>query len=505
MAIKITADILKGFVASLIQKDLDGASPTPNCHMEWWDLCCSDSTKVAIAAPRGHAKSTAITVIYTLANMLFRERQFAIIVSETEAQSILQLGEIKKQLLENDDLRSLFGIKGFVKEMESDFICEFDDGAQFRIIAKGAEQKVRGIRWRAMRPDLIVGDDLEGDEQVLNKERRDKFRNWVYGALIPCASDTGIIRIVGTILHADSFLENLMPIPHGKFTRTEGLKTYSVDPKNKGGWKSVKYAAHNDDFTEILWPQKKRGKQKEWLKSERQTYIDQGISDVWSREMLNVPIDESRAFIKRPDLVDLNEEQRRMKLNYYVGVDLAISEKQTADYSVFVIGGMDEHRMFQVRDVIRERLAADELIDMFIQIQRLYEPVAFVVEDGQIAKTLMPSLYEEMRNTGVYPQIHTVRASSDKVSRARPLQARVRAKAVRWDMEADWWPTMEDELLKFPRGKHDDQVDATSYMMLAVDRMSEAPTLREYQEEEYYDDLRRSESGDTGRSNITGY
>src|ERR1700693_2951968 len=396
MASKINSEMLRGFVASLIQKDLDGAAPTPQCHIEWWDLCCSDAAKVAIAAPRGHAKSTAITVIYTLANMLFRERRFALIVSETEAQSIAQLGDIKKQLIENEDLRSLFGVKGFAKETESDFICEFDDGEQFRIMAKGAEQKVRGIRWRALRPDLIVGDDLEGDEQVLNKERRDKFRNWVYGALLPCKADHGLVRIVGTILHADSFLETLMPVPHGKYTVTEGLKTFSIDPKNKGGWLSAKYAAHNEDFTEGLWTSKKP---LATLKRERQVYIDQGISDVWSREMLNVPIDESRAFIKKPDLVALTEEQKKLKLTYYVGVDLAISEAQRADYSVFVIGGMDENRLFQVRDVIRARLPADELVDMFIQIQRLYDPVAFVVEDGQITKTLMPSLHEEMRST----------------------------------------------------------------------------------------------------------
>jgi len=500
MTVKITADMLKGFVGSLIQKDLDGAAATPQCHMEWWELCCSPATYVAIAAPRGHAKSTAITVVYTLANMLFRQTKYALIVSETEGQSIAQLGDIKKQLLENEDLRQLFGVVGLVKDSESDIICEFDDGEQFRIQAKGSEQKVRGLRWRALRPDLIVGDDLEGDEQVLNKERRDKFRNWVYGALLPCKSDSGLVRIVGTILHADSFLENLMPTSHGKYTVSDGLKTYSTDPKKV--WKSVKYAAHNADFSQILWPEKKP---KAWLQQQRQAFIDQGLADVWSREMLNVPIDESRAFIKKADLVPMNEEDKKKKLNYYVGVDLAISEKQHADYSVFSIGGMDDSRLFQVRDIIRERLPADELVDMFIQIQRLYDPVAFVVEDGQIAKTLLPSLYEEMNKTGIYPQIHLIRASTDKVSRARPLQARVRAKAVRWDMEADWWPNLEDELLKFPRGKHDDQVDATSYLMVAVDRMVEAQTPQEIQESEYQDELERSESGDAGRSKFSGY
>ena len=62
-----------------------------------------------------------------------------------------------------------------------------------------------------MRPGLIVGDDMENDEIVMNKDRRLKFKRWFYGALLPCLSDRGKIRIVGTILHLDSLLENLMP------------------------------------------------------------------------------------------------------------------------------------------------------------------------------------------------------------------------------------------------------------------------------------------------------
>jgi hypothetical protein len=65
---------------------------------------------------------------------------------------------------------------------------------------------------------------------------------------------------------------------------------------------------------------------------------------------------------------------------------------------------------------------------------------------------------------------------------------------------------MEDELLKFPRGRHDDQVDATSYMMQAVDRMIEAPTPNEQEEEHYLDEYNATGSDEyNGRSGITGY
>lgn len=498
--IKLSAEIIRGFVSSLLQKGFDGAAEIPACHMEWWEQCCSPAAMVAIAAPRGHAKSTAITYSYVLANILFRQRDFALIVSETEAQSVLFLNDLKKELQENEDLRSLFAFRGFVKETESDFIGEFEDGSKFRVIAKGSEQKVRGLKWMGKRPNLIVCDDLEGDEQVMNKERRDKFKRWVFGALLPCRSDDGIVRVVGTILHADSFLENVMPREHDKRTVTDGLKTYSLNPKTS--WKSTKYKAHNSDFSLILWKSKKS---EAWLRAERQKYIDQGLPDVYSQEFLNVPIDGSRALFKKGDLMPMTESDRGMKLNYFIGIDLAISDAQRSDYSAFVVGGMDENRIVQVRNVIRERMDGSEIVDMILALHRTYEPALIIIEDGQIAKTLLSPLREEMNRTSTYPHFHFVRASTDKVSRSRPLQARVRAHAVKWEKDSEWWGDFEDEILKFPRGGHDDMVDASSYMMMAVDRMIEAPTKEEDEEEIYLDELNTTGSGHDGRSEHTGY
>lgn len=50
---KLTSDLIYGFVGSLLAKGLDEPAPTPACHKEWWDLCCSNHKRVAIAAPRG--------------------------------------------------------------------------------------------------------------------------------------------------------------------------------------------------------------------------------------------------------------------------------------------------------------------------------------------------------------------------------------------------------------------------------------------------------------------
>ncbi len=160
---RVTADIVKGFVKSILSNQFDGAVESPSFHEECWDLCCSSNQFVAIAAPRGHAKSSAITLGYGLSTLLFRERKFMLLVSDTESQAALFLGTFKQALQDNKDLVDLFDLKldekgnvKFIKDTENDIIIEFTDGHKFRVIAKGAEQKLRGLLWNGSRPDIIM-------------------------------------------------------------------------------------------------------------------------------------------------------------------------------------------------------------------------------------------------------------------------------------------------------------------------------------------------------------
>lgn len=503
----LNKDVIKGFVGSLLLKRFDGASAIPKVHEEWWELCCSPNRFVAIAAPRAHAKSTAITFSYTLANVLFRERKFVLIVSDTETQAVLFLGAIKQELQDNRDLIELFGLitneKGqvvFEKDSESDIIVSFKDGEKFRIIAKGAEQKLRGLLWDGRRPDLIVLDDLENDEIVLNKERRDKFRRWFYGALMPCRAQDGLIRYVGTILHMDAMLERLMPLESDKFTVKEELKSYTT---RKGLWKTFKYKAHNPDYSEILWPEKYDAKHFKELKAE---YVKQGIPDVYSQEFLNIPIDESSTYFKKADFLPIKEEDKKKKLHYYITVDLAISEKERADWCVFIVGGVDEDGRVQVRNVVRDRMDGMEIVETLIGLQKVYDPLAFGIEEGQISKSIGPFLNEAQIRANTFLNIYPLKPyRQDKITRARSIQARMRAKGVKFDKEADWYQPFEDELMRFPRDKHDDQVDAFAYLGLMIDKLIQAPSKEEEEDLDYYEELETSGYNNQGKSQTTGY
>ena len=471
-------------------------------------MCCSDSKFVAIAAPRGHAKSTSISLSYVLACILFRERKFVLMVSDTEAQAAMFLGQITQELQENKDIIELFGIKKneegivkFEKDSATDIIVEFTDGQKFRIIAKGSEQKLRGMLWNGARPDLIVCDDLENDEVVMNKDRREKFKRWVYGALIPCRSQNGIFRIVGTILHMDSFLEGLMPKENDKLTVHEPLKTYNT--RKASQWKVVKYKAHSADFQHILWPERRTAEE---FRQIRQDYIDRGLADVYSQEYLNYPIDEGNTYFKKSDFTAIRDADREKKLNYYISGDFAISQKERADYTVLVVGGVDEDGMVHIKNVIRDRMDGLEIVQTMIALQRTYDPIAFGVEETQITKAIGPFLNRAMMEQNVYINLMPLRPhGSDKPTRARSIQARMRAGAVKFDKSQDWYQTLEDELLRFPRDRHDDQVDSMAYLGLMLDRLIDAPTKEELEDEEYYDEQREGDQQDVGRSTCTGY
>jgi predicted phage terminase large subunit-like protein len=504
----LNAALIEGFVGSVLAKKFDEATAIPQLHKELWELASSTAQYVAIAAPRGHAKSTAGTLAYTLASLLFRESTFALIVSDTESQACMFLGAIKQELSENEDIIELFGIKknekgevSFLKDAEADVIVECNDGHKFRVIAKGAEQKLRGLNWNGTRPNLVVVDDLENDELVMNKERRSKLRRWFFGALLPAMSPRGKLRMWGTILHMDSLLESLMPSYTAKETVFDGLKMYTLS--TRGMWRTIKYKAHNEDMTEFLWPERFN---QDYFVAKREEYTRQGIADVYSQEYLNYPIDDTVAYFKKHDLLPITEEDRKLPLRYYITADLAISEKETADYTVFMVGGVDEYRRLHIKEVIRERLDGREIVDTLFALENTYHPEAFGIEEMQISKAIGPFLREEMIRQNVFPHIVLMsHMNKDKLMRARSIQGRVRARSVKIDKEADWYPVFEDELTKFPRTRNDDQVDTFAYLGLLLDRMIEAPTTYEQQEEEYQDELRNSGFTGTGRSRITGY
>lgn len=487
----INAKTIEGFTLGLLAAKYDNPKPIPDFHKEMWELCCSEHPKVAIAAPRGHAKSTAITHAFILAMMLFRQKEFCLLVSDTEGQAAEFLGDIKAELEGNDDLKATFGVKALIKATDTNVICLLDDGHKFRIQAKGSEQKVRGIKWRGKRPDLIVGDDLENDEIVMNPERREKFRRWFMNALLPCGSDTCIVRVVGTILHMDAMLMRLL---------------------EDATWKHLFYEAEDGNFQNVLWPEQFSSQR---LKDIYLAYKAQGDTEGYAQEYRNQPVAVENAFFNRDYFFDFERDKSGKallpNLEYFAAADFAISEKEKADHNVLIVGGMSPEGILHVVDVVKseihDRWDSDRIIEELLATQKRRDVNMWTFETEKIDKTLGPFLNREMRAKNIYLNIHLETPRKSKTARASSIQAMHKSGSIRYDKEASWWPAFEAELnmvsASGPRGKHDDQFDAFAYLGTTIDQFWEAQSDEEIEDDEYEEAF--EDYHDMGRDATTGY
>ncbi len=482
----LDAEAVNGITLGLLAAKYDNPKPIPPFHKEMWELCTSDKAKVAIAAPRGHAKSTAITHAYVLSEMLSRHKSFCLLVSDTEGQASEFLGDIRAELEENEELQQIFGVRQLLKATETNVICLMEGGHKFRIQAKGSEQKVRGIKWRGKRPDLIVGDDLENDEIVMNPERREKFRKWFMKALIPCGSDTCTYRIVGTILHPDSMLQRL------------------IEDKT---WNHLFYEACNDKFEDVLWPEQFPGSR---LKEIYLSYKEQNDPEGFSQEYRNRPVSIEDAFFNADYFFDFERDGTRAllpNLEYFAAADFAISETEKADYTAIVVGGMSPEGILHIVDVKKGRWDSMRIIDELLSTQKMYDVNTFTFETAKIDKAIGPFLEREMQRRGVYMNIHKETPTKSKTMRAASIRAMHKSGSIKYDKEASWYYGFNAELMMVgesgPRGKHDDCFDAFSYIGLTIDRFWEAMSDDEIEDEDYETEWEEYHS--LGRCATTGY
>ena len=195
MAVKLTAPLVEAFAGAFLSPMYDDPQPTPQCHRDWWELYCSDEQFVGLAAPRGHAKSTALTHDFGLASVCFRVESHVLIVSATEELAMAHLSDMATELRDNDELRKSFGISKFLIDSKGEIIIkcvpdgDFPAGYQFRIIARGAGQKLRGLKWRGRRPGLIIchkkGTQITADGQTMLVEEHPTARSVVsHGVLV---------------------------------------------------------------------------------------------------------------------------------------------------------------------------------------------------------------------------------------------------------------------------------------------------------------------------------
>ena len=224
---------------------------------------------------------------------------------------------------------------------------------------------------------------------------------------------------------------------------------------------------------------------------------------------MNYPIDEATSYFKRDDFNEIPKfeldaiKHKEKALIYYAAVDFAISQSERSDYTVIAIAGMDDRGIMYIVDIRKGRWDALEIVNEMFSVQRKYDPQLFITEKGAIEKAIGAILRSEMYNRNSYLNLYPMTPTKDKQARARSFQARLRGGGVKFDKGAAWYPDYEDELVRFPKSRHDDQVDASSWLGLVIDQVHNASTLQEMEEEDYMTMMK--ESQEDGRSSVCGY
>lgn len=409
---------------------------TPDFHREIYRMYESDLNRVALGAPRGHAKSTITDLVYLAWEIVNKRQRFVLLVSDTYSQATLFLESLKAEFESNDRLKEFYGDMTSNNWSEGEIVV---NGIMVKAI--GAGMKVRGLKYRDSRPTLVLVDDLENDELVENKERRDKLERWFNGALVPSMDKNGRVVVIGTILHYDSLLCKMLA--PDKYTEYEKRT----------------YRAITDGLA--LWPEHLSYEELEKIKRD---YMEKGQGYLFYQEYQNDPVsDENRKFKIEKFKYFEDKDIEGKQLNTTVTYDRAYSLDKTADFSGKIVLSVDIENNWYIRQAVRLKVTEKDLITDIFDTKEYFKPEKIGIEQKAYEYTIKPALEDEMRKRNNFFLIEELKDGGiAKTRRIEGLLPRFEAGTIYFKRDqAD----IIDEMITFPKGIHDDLVDALAHQL----------------------------------------
>lgn len=417
-------------------------------HFKLAEVLQDDSIEqVGVIGFRGSAKSTFASLAYILWCALEGRHRFIILIGDTQQQMKLNLSNIKYELENNEALRKDYGAMYDPNNNWSGQSLLLTNDVL--ILGRSRGQKVRGMRHREFRPELIVIDDPEDLEWVKKKENRDKTERWLTSEVIPAQrEDKSKLVMIGNLLHNDCLLARL---------------------KRRGTMKMLEFPLFNKDGTcswKALYPtQEAIDKQKAKVGSET----------TWSREYLLRIISEEDQIVKetdirRYDVAMLSERNRygeilHRALDAGVGIDLAISEKAEADYTAIVSANKvmldGEEKILILPNPIIRKMGFYDTQKVALQVaETMPFGTKFFVEDVGYQKSALQGMAREGLS------VQAMRPISDKRARVETIASPIKGGKVLFPETG-----CEDliaQLVNFGIEEHDDAVDALVYVILGL-------------------------------------
>lgn len=410
----------------------------------------SDRDNLFVVAFRGSGKSTMVTTAYPIWAILGKQqKRFVVIFCQTQAQAKQHMMNLRRELEDNELLKNDLGpFKEDSDEWGSQSLVFKNTDA--RITVASSEQSIRGIRHHEHRPDLIICDDVEDITSTKTREGRNKTYQWLKGEVIPAGDKNTRLIVVGNLLHEDSLLMR--------------LKEDIVNDKIDG--KFLFFPLINDK-EECLWPGKYPTQQD--INNERRK-IGNDIS--WQREyLLNIVSDEDQVihtdWIQYYDEIPPFDDDHNFRFTA-TGIDLAISQKDTADYtamvSAHVFGYKDELKIYIAPNPVNKRMVHKDTLDTAMNLSKTLgngDMTWILVEDVGYQK----SVVQELKRAG-YPAVSVKVHGSDKRSRLALTSHLVQSGVIQFPKKGA--ELLISQMTGFGKEKHDDLADAFSLLINKV-------------------------------------
>ena len=454
---------------------------TPKIHFEILDFVLNHDFS-AVAVFRGAGKSTLLNKILTTCKVFFETEPYTMIISSDKEKAESFLRDIKEMIISANTAGYAIA-KGriWTNNQIEVIVGNTGDEKRFFITAMGAGQDPRGFTYNYQRPTLIICDDIEsklGQYAIANVKNRQKLREWFYADLLPALHPKdGKMILIGTILHEDSLLNNI------------------ITAKDKGKWQTLLIPIINDGkpawksrFDEAHIEQIKANLKAQGLENEfYQEYMCHAIApekQLFRREYLRYfdGLEYSEQAIKLAVNDSLNERELSINKALYIRFkDEKIALKDCAIYSTMDLASYNGHdrtaiitfaidgknRIF-VLDCSLGHWSPFEKALKATEIYLRFNPVRFGMEKAGAQNDMFYTMAEFSAKTGVRIPIEALRHHSHaKNVRIANLHPYFVSGRIYLNCFMSGLAQLEAELLGFDpdvESKHDDAIDALAYM-----------------------------------------
>jgi predicted phage terminase large subunit-like protein len=464
--------------------------------------------RLAVAAPRGHAKSTAVSLVYVLWCICYGTEQYIVIISNTADQSVDLLKTIKDELESNPLLIQDFphvteppGLKpGPERWRMNDIITR----NEIKVIALGAGQKIRGRKHKQYRPTLIILDDIENEMDVTSAEQRESKMAWFKKAVLKAGTTalTNVI-VVGTLLHFDSLLSQLLDgrtIPGWTARKYQAVESWSENESLWQHWQNIYtyqaerhglagpaaakdfYQANRDKMlegTEVLWPQREDYYQlmEIRLTDGRASFDSEKQNEPVDPQSCTFDINKFRYWDDQYSSADELLAKLGGDAEIYGACDPSLGMQGKArDFTAVVTLLMHKSTgHLYVLDAEISKKTPSETISAIIEYYRIRKFKTFGLETNQFQDFMASELQRVSNHQRVYIPIVKIKHSSDKLGRFQLLEPLISTGTLRFSRKHGM---LLDQLRQFPKAAHDDGPDALE-MAVSLAKSSKGPTSEE--------------------------